>query len=242
MVFQYLLHDHPDGALANPTYGLRLDGLYGGNQNDFTFSFNAPGSSMTLLYDDQANTVRIAGRAYGGIDTGSAWDNNNVGYVDIDFTYRQNLVTNGSGTFGSDTDNLGLKTTGDAQNLATGNSGSIRLATGVWGTGADEGDAFSLVDQSNGSYSFKFNNFDDHRLGGHAGFGGPDDFVGWGWLNHWAAGGTPQSHVYSSDFLFTAEYVTPPTNTEVPEPEAALVFGLGVAGLAWRRRQKRKSA
>ena len=41
-VFQFILHDHPDGALANPTYGLRLDDLYGGNNSDFTFSFDAP--------------------------------------------------------------------------------------------------------------------------------------------------------------------------------------------------------
>lgn len=243
-VFQYNLNDHPDGGLANPTYGLRLDGLYGGDSNDFTFSFNAPGTGMTLLYDDQANTVRIAGRAYGGIDTGSSYDANNVGFVDIDFTYRQNVATTGTGTIGTDTANVGVRTTGDAQTLGTGNSGSITLATGVGSTwsGANGGDAFSLVDQESGGYSFKFNNFDDHRLGGSPGFGGPDTFVGWGWVNHWAEGAAPRSHVYSSDWLFTGTYIPPITNTEVPEPGALIIFGFGIAGLALHRRRKQKTA
>lgn len=243
-VFQYVLNDHPDGGLANPTYGLRLDGLYGGNGNDFTFSFNAPGTGMVLLYDDQANTVQITGRAYGGIDTGSSYDANNVGFVDIDFTYRQNIVTTGSGTIGTDTADVGVRTTGDAQTVGTGNSGTITLATGLgstW-TGANGGDEFTMVDQESGGYSFKFNNFDDHRLGGHAGFGGPDTFVGWGWVNHWESGETPRSHVYSSDWLFTGTYVPPNTNTEVPEPGALIIFGLGLAGLALHRRRKQKIA
>lgn len=243
-VFQFLLSDHPDGGLAPPKYGLRLDGLYGGTGNDFTFSFNAPGTGMTLLYDDQANTVRIAGRAYGGIDLGgnnNTWDALNVGFIDIDFTYRQNLVTTGSGTFGTDTENLGVKITGDAQTVGTGNSGTVTLAAGVWGIGGEAiGDEFVLVDQSNGSYSFQLNNFDDYRLGGHPGYGGPDTFVGWGWLNHWAAGAPPQPHIYSSDWLFTAQLLTP--TSDVPEPGSMLVFGLGIAGLAWRRRLKRRGA
>ena len=124
--------------------------------------------------------------------------------------------------------------------MATGNSGTITLATGVWGAGASEGDVFTLVDQSNGNFSFKLNNFSDHRLGGHAGYGGPDTFIGWGWVNHWAQGGPPRTHVYASDWLFTAELVT--STSEVPEPAGALVFAMGAGGLAWMRRRKRKSS
>ena len=108
-------------------------------------------------------------------------------------------------------------------------------------SGASGGDAFSLVDQESGGYSFKFNNFDDHRLGGSPGFGGPDTFVGWGWVNHWAEGATPRNHVYSSDWLFTGTYVPPITNTEVPEPGALIIFGFGIAGLALHRRRKQKT-
>jgi hypothetical protein len=243
-VFEYNLSDHPDGGLANPTYGLRLDGLYGGDSNDFTFSFNQPGTGMTLLYDNQANSVRIVGRAFGGIDTGSSYDANNVGFVDIDFTYKQNIVTTGTGTIGTDTSNVGVRTTGDAQTVGTGNSGTITLATGVGSTwaGASGGDEFTLVDQESGGYSFQFNNFDDHRLGGHAGFGGPDTFVGWGWVNHWETGETPRTHVYSSDWLFTGTFVPPITSTEVPEPGALIILGFGIAGLALHRRRKQKIA
>jgi len=240
--FQFLLHDHPDGGLADPEYGLRLDGLYGSESNDFTFSFDAPGTGMTLLYDGQSNTVRIVGRAYGGIDLGSAWDANNVGFIDVDFTYRQNLVTTGSGTFGTDSENLGVKTTSDAQTVGTGNSGTVTLATGVWGGGGTIGNDYVLADQSNGSYSFKLNNFDDHRLGGHPGYGGPETFVDWGWVNYWAAGATPRTHVYSSDWLFTAQLLNPTPNSEAPASGSALVLGLGVAGLAWRRRPKQRGA
>lgn len=234
--FTYVLHDHPGGQLVTPTYGLRLDGLYGGVSNDFSFSFDQAGTGMSLVYDDVANSIRISGRAYGGIDIGSAWDSNNVGFIDVDFTYRQNLVSSGSGTFGVDTDNLGLQATDHAQTVGTGNSGSVTLATGSWGTGATEGDAFTLVDQSNGYFSFKFNNFDDHGLNGHPGYGGPDDFVGWGWINHWPEGDGPRPHIYSSDWQFVGE-IAPPPVTEMSEPGMLAFLGLGVAGLVWRRRR-----
>ena len=243
-IFEYALNDHPDGNQANPEDGLRLDGLYGGNGNEFTFSFNTPGTGMTLLYDDQANSVRIHGRAFGGIDTGSTWDTNNSGFVDIDFTYRQNLITTGSGTIGTDIADVGLQTTGHDQNVVTGNSGTLTLAAGlgsIW-TGANAGDEFTMVDQESNGFSFKFNNFDDHRLGTHPGFGGPETFVGWGWLNHWETGDAPRGHVYSSDWLFTGTYIPPTTTTEVPESGALIIFGFGFAGLALHRRRKQNSA
>lgn len=236
--FLYELHDHPDGTLASPDYGLRLDGLYGGTSNDFTFSFDTNGAYMTLLYDQTANTVRISGTAYGGIDTGSGWDANNSGLVNIDFTYRQNVVTDGTGTFGTDTDNLGVRTTGHAQTVGTGNSGSLTLGAGNWSLGANTGDSFTMVDQESGGFSFKFNNFDDHRLAQYPSFGGPEDYVGWGWLNHWPTGSNPAGHIYYSDWLFTGLYLPPPTTTETPEPGMIALFGLGVAGLAWRRRRR----
>lgn len=242
-VFQYKLNDHPDGALVTPTYGLRLDGLYGSINNDFAFSFDAAGTSMNLFYDDQANSVRIVGRAYGGIDIGSTWDANNVGFVDIDFTYRQNIVTTGSGTIGTDLADVGLRTTGHSQNLVTGNFGTLILATGMgstW-TGASGGDEFTMVDQQSSGYSFAFNNFDDYRLAGHTGFGGPETFVGWGWLNHWPTGDAPSGHIYASDWLFTGTYV-PETVVEVPAPGALMIFGFGLAGLAAQRRRKHKAA
>lgn len=239
-VFSYKLSDHPGGALVAPTYGLRLDGLYGSTSNDFTFSFDQTGTNMSLFYDQSANTIRIVGTAFGGIDTGSDWDANNRGFIDVDFTYRQNVVEEGSGTFGVDTANLGLKTTGHAQTVGTGNSGTVVLGAGTWGAGANTGDSFTLVDQAANGFSFRFNNFEDHRLENFPSYGGPADYVGRGWLNHWPTGDNPAGHIYHSDWLFIGEYVPP--STEVPEPGMIVLFGLGVAGLAWRRRNACKSA
>lgn len=235
--FNYVLSDHPGGALVNPTYGLRLDGLYGHDYNDFTFSFDAVGASMSLVYDQDANTIRISGTAYGGIDTGNDWDANNRGFINVDFTYRQNVVTDGTGTFGSDTENLGVKTTGHAQTVGTGNSGTVTLGAGTWGQGASVGDSFTLVDQESSGFSFKFNNFDDFRLNDFPAFGGPDDYVGWGWVNHWPTGENPSGHIYSSDWFFIGQYVPPPPSTEVSEPGMIAILGLGVAALMWRRRK-----
>lgn len=239
-VFNFVLHDHPDGALAPPTYGLRLDGLFGTTSHDFTFSFDQTGTGMTLAYDDVANTIQIQGRAFGGRDTGSGWDASNSGFVDIDFTYQANVATDGTGIWGTDTENLGVVVTEDAQNLTTGNFGSLTLGAGSW-TGKSVGDVFTMVDQDDGNFSFKLNNFDDHRLAGH-GLTGPDTFVGWGWLNHAeGAGVLPTQHVYDSDWLFTAELLTP--TSEVPEPGIGLLLGLGLGTLVfYRRRAAKKTA
>lgn len=236
-VFTFALHDHPDGSEAMPTYGLRLDGLYGSTSNEFTFSFDAPGAGMTLAYDNVSNTVRISGRAYGGIDVGSSWDTNNSGFLDVDFTYRHNLTTDGSGTWGAGATNLGVVVTEDAQSLgATGNNGSVTLGAGNWGGGQSAGDLFTLVDQDNGNFAFKLNNFDDHRLPG----AGPGTFVGWGWVNHAPGTTMPTYHEYASDWLFTAELLTT-TNEEIPEPVGlSMVLGLGFAGFVLNRRRTRR--
>lgn len=240
-VFQYVLHDHPNGTAGTSNYGLRLDGLFGSVHRPFTFSFDAPGTSMVLRYDDQQNSINIAGRAYGGMIVGGAWDTGNLGYVDIDFTYRKKVASDGTGTIGTNTANVGLRTTGQDQTIGTGNSGTVTLATGAWGVDAGEGDIFTLVDKAAGGFSFKFNNFSDHRLDAYPDYSGPDTFVGWGWVNHWAQGGPPRDHVAASDWLFTGEFIDPISNTDVPEPAMALVFGFGVGGLVGLRRRGKRN-
>tara|TARA_R110002110_G_scaffold392064_2_gene605491 strand:- start:99 stop:965 length:867 start_codon:yes stop_codon:yes gene_type:complete len=241
-VYQYQLNDHPNGTAGTSNYGLRLDGLFGPVKVPFTFSFDAPGTGMTLLYDDQASSVHIFGRAYGGGIVGGNWDPANLGYVDIDFTYRQKVAADGTGTIGTDTANVGVRTTGQDQNIATGNRGTITLATGAWGDDADEGDVYTLVDKAAGGFSFKFNNFSNHRLAAYPAYSGPDTFVGWGWVNHFPEGGPPEDHVAASDWLFTGTYVPPNTTTEIPEPGPLIVLGLGLAGLAAHRRRSRTTA
>ncbi|MGB0631015.1 MAG: PEP-CTERM sorting domain-containing protein [Alphaproteobacteria bacterium] len=241
-VFQYMLHDHPNGTAGTSNYGLRLDGLFGTEHRPFTFSFDAPGTSMLLRYDDEQNSINISGRAYGGMIVGGTWDSTNLGYVDIDFTYRKKVATDGTGTIGTDTANVGLRTTGQDQTTGTGNSGTVTLATGAWGPDADEGDVYTLVDKAAGGFSLKFNNFSDHRLGAYPSYSGPDTFVGWGWVNHWAQGGPPRDHVAASDWLFTGEFIDTTTSSDIPEPSMALVFGLGLVGLTGLRRRGTISA
>lgn len=105
-VFTFTLHDHPNGAEVPPTYGLRLDDLLG--PGDYTFSFDYfdgfEHASMTLEARDTLGEIHISGRAYGGKDIGGDWDPVEQGWIDIDFTYRQNVIRADdiSGTPGDD--------------------------------------------------------------------------------------------------------------------------------------------
>ena len=46
----YVLGSHPDGGEAPPTYGLRLDHLFGGSEV-YTFDFSHASSAMFMDYD-----------------------------------------------------------------------------------------------------------------------------------------------------------------------------------------------
>jgi hypothetical protein len=83
----YRLSNHPDGAAANPTYGMRLDELFNvtGGHDVFTFDFEAPGSAMYLDYD--GTSIHIYGTAFGGRDIGSSYDPAHSSAVEIDFYY-----------------------------------------------------------------------------------------------------------------------------------------------------------
>lgn len=71
----YQILDHPDGSLDGPDYALRLDGLSGNSADDFTFSSVLNGAQLTIVYDDQAATIKIEGTVYGGHLVGNAWVN-----------------------------------------------------------------------------------------------------------------------------------------------------------------------
>lgn len=216
VVTEYILFNHPDGSARPPKYGLRLDELFNitSNHDVFTFDFEHAASRMRLFYDD-ADTpgdltddeVRIAGTVFGGLDRGSDYHPDYSGIWEVDFRYTENFVSGGTQIeIGPNSPN---------------NTGFIRS---TFGMGNNE--PIPMWDEDgNHGFSFKFNNTDNHRLGGH-GISGPEWFVGWGWLNHH----DPNVHVYSSDWLFTGKIV--------PEPGtvATLVAGLG-ALLA--RRSKR---
>jgi len=223
--FTYQLANHPDGAEAPPLYGLRLDELFDvtAGHDVFSFDFEHASADMTLVYDDGDtpgdgalgdDTVHIFGTVYGGLDTGGAYgDPTYAGLWDVDFTYTTNFTS--AGASGSD-----IEVSPDAP----GNNGTITPGFAVGGDAGTLGVAIALLDEDGSQgFSFRFNNTDDHRLGGH-GLSGPETFVGWGWLSY------EDGHVSDSDWLFTG--------TVIPEPGSGLLVAAGLAGLAARQRRR----
>ncbi|MEM9586988.1 MAG: hypothetical protein AAGA03_06870 [Planctomycetota bacterium] len=226
------LKNHPDGNAAPPTYGLRLDGLAASN-SIFTFDFDHVDSDVKLHFDVDANTIQIAGQAYGGRDAGGSYANDShLGVYDIEFTYGVNVtgdLVNGLTVVPEDRkapfDNIGR---------ITAPGGTIYNLIDEGGRN-DENDAFYFADTT-------------HR--GHVGWNG------WGWLNHvedsdqdpstWNFATDYNSHIAASDWLFTAEPTPPneiPNDTPVPEPGAIAIFGLfALTSFASRSRRGAESA
>lgn len=204
----YVLGNHPDGGAADPLYGLRLDGLLTGNpvgspHEIYTFDFEAAGAYMQMLWDGTANTIRIWGDAYGGQDSGSAYVTGTTDWWEIDFLY-----TNVMGCYGD---------------AVCSNTGSGSLVSSLFGS-------FDLTPVGAATHGYTFRVDEDHR--------GVSDLSGWGWMNHCPSDSNTtstsvascSSHIYSSDWLFTAH--------SVPEPGTLSLFGLGLLGLGLARRRK----
>lgn len=205
----YLLHNHPDGGIAPPLYGFRLDGLLGDASKEYTFDFDHIGSNMTLNWD--GSKIVIDGTAFGGEDGGLTYVAGTTAIWDIHFEYSIGISQPGS--------DGGLKdlfVMSDNQNF-----GTISSSFGSW----------ELEDQSNNSgLAFQFG---DENGGGHRGFSG---ISGWGWVNHGSdciAGDC--SHIYASDWLFTAESVA------IPVPTPIWLLSIGLFGMAVLNRRSRRS-
>ncbi len=177
----YYLDNHPAGAEAEPYYGLRLDGLLSGDDEDiYTFDFENNGAAMFMDYDGA--TIHIYGQAWGGLDDGD-------GYVsptmwEIDFTYDVSEVT----------------ATGEVLAGVGGdktNTGYIRRIAdnAMWG----------LTDVGSGAYGYTFAL--DHW---HRGFPGISGF-GWVNHYPFGTDPADSVHMYYSDWLFTARLPEPGT-------------------------------
>ncbi|GAB4392941.1 MAG: hypothetical protein Tsb005_09130 [Gammaproteobacteria bacterium] len=189
----YRLNNHPDGEAANPTYGLRLDELIDvTHKHDiFTFDFNkTPGTGVFLTYDDNAQTIRIEGTVYGGLDVGKQYDKQLSGYWKISFEYNNvNLVNNDD----------------DLQVLNSSQT------AGGFITRVDTGETFELFQKANDQgLAFQLGNEVNDQ--GHRDFEG---ISGWGWVNH----SDPNVHIAASDFLFTLD-PTPIGNDDNQAPVA----------------------
>jgi MYXO-CTERM domain-containing protein len=159
----YFIHNHPDGFMNPPPYGLRLDELYNvdNSQSDvFTFDFNDSSSNMRLTYD--GSTIRIFGNTLGGRDIGTGYANDQyLGNYVIDFTYRVNVQQSNID------DDLVVIPVNPA------NNGTILTPLG---------DTKILTEEPLGpnpvtDYTFRLGNENDDL--GHRGFPG---LSGWGWL------------------------------------------------------------
>jgi len=187
----FTCHDHPNGSVQPPTYGLRIDDLVG--PGDFTFSFDyADGSGtamVTMTWDDVTNEIHIFGIAYGGEDTGGGWNAANSGWIDIDFTYRDdvNVRDNCSGDPGDD-----LYVTSESAN----NNGTVTLLG--WG-----GDAvFPYSGKANTTGCAFIADNDTDSKGNTTIAGDPTLYSVSGWLQPPTSG--------SRDWLFIAEMGTVP--------------------------------
>jgi len=180
----YNLSNHPDGNANPPPYGLRLDGLITGNQNDiYTFDFDHIDSAMTMVYD--GSTITISGQAYGGQDIGGSYLAGTTDVWTINFVYNVGVSQPGDGGLDD------VKVLADHQNY-----GSISSGLG----------SYEIADKAQNGLSFQLG---DENGGGHRGF---DGISGWGWLKTGddCLGGTECENLPYSDWLFTATPVPVP--------------------------------
>ena len=85
----YQLHNHPDGNVRPPLYGLRLDGLETGVSSDiYTFDFDHADSNMKMSFDFPNRKIRIYGKAVGGLNEGNAYAESYPRLYTITFTYH----------------------------------------------------------------------------------------------------------------------------------------------------------
>ncbi|MEQ9455013.1 MAG: hypothetical protein RLN76_10535 [Phycisphaeraceae bacterium] len=201
----YNLSNHPDGAAASPFYGLRLDGLFNGNQNTtVTFDFEAPGADMKMEIDltPGDSSIHIYGTAWGGIDNGSSYTS--PALFNIDFTYVD-IQVDGDALWA-----IGINNTGTIQEVGSG--------TTLYNLTAVSGEH---------TYAFKL---DD----GHRGFSGISGW-GWVNHAPAPTDPATVPHLYASDWLFTAEKSTVPPPPVVPTPAGFAAGLLGLAALVARR-------
>jgi MYXO-CTERM domain-containing protein len=226
VVKKFQLFDHPDGNKAPPTYGVRLDDLFGDGETT-TFSFNTDeGVFLTVTEDSESSSgivINISGVVFGGVDEGSHTSPHDAGTgtYQLDFTYGVNAAADGTGWVVAPPSPL--------------NRGSITAIDLVNGNDDIDDYSFDLF-ESTGTNPFKFLQ-DDYRLHDY-----PQEdegyWVGRGWL---AFDPSTNSHD-TQDFLFIAKEVDEdhdhPNATVVPLPTPLAMGFAGLAGIAGLRRRR----
>ncbi len=206
----YRIHNHPNGAVRPPLYGLRLDELFNlSTMHDvWTFDFDHAGSEMFIDYSLDGMGVgafHIYGTSYGGLDIGPIHHPFFNSFFDIDFTYEGVTLVPGDDDLwvtGPDFSNHGtIRPVNDLQGVFQRN---------LYDFSGDFGYTFRLGDVN-----------DDEGLRGY------DGISGWGWMNYRA--GPPIIHAV--DWLFTVD----PKPVPAPGAVALGVLGLFLVRTAGRR-------
>ncbi|MFO0858700.1 MAG: PEP-CTERM sorting domain-containing protein [Phycisphaerales bacterium] len=137
-----------------------------GDNDVFTFDFDAPGSDMRMFYDVNNGAIRVYGTSYGGRDIGGAYAADQyLGFYNIDFTWNIG-VTDG---YLGDNDTVVLSNNANT----AGNTGFITTPLSAGGS------TINLWDQINHDSGTTFHVGDWFGNGGYAGVPG---ISGWGWV------------------------------------------------------------
>lgn len=152
LVMEFALNDHPDGNVAPPYYGLRLDNILG--SGPATLSMDHYDNTRLFVYEDNGSfSINITGTLYGG-------EVENGAYVDpmdyeVDFWYHLNVADAGNGWI--------------VDGFAAGNSGTL--------TNTNDNSVYTLFGKANDQDRvFEFL-ADGHRLDND-----DSSWVGRGWL------------------------------------------------------------
>lgn len=209
----YRLSNHPDGEgepSAPPGYGMVLDDLYdvGPKQDPYTLDFENPAGAMFMDVSADFKTIRIYGTAASGIHDvdapGGGWlPGPEQGISSVDFTYNVGVEQ-----VPGDDDLWVVAKMGEHNNTGTLTTPTAEVVD-LWDEPMDFGFSFRLGDDD-----------DDAGLGFHK---VPGTITGFGWLNY----RQPDTHVFSTDFIFNAELI--------PAPSSLALLGLGLVGLRRRR-------
>lgn len=181
VVAEYALHDHPNGSVSDPTYGLRIDGMLGAVT---TFSFDVFNDMRLVVTEDNGTlNINISGIMWGGVDNGTDWVDPQA-YA-VDFTYVVNVATEANGWIVNGVDN-------------TENSGSIIALD----ENLDPMDGESLVTMVDADDNAFFFLADGHRIDND-----DSSWVGRGWIRTESTDYQPEGF---QDWLFTATEVPTP--------------------------------
>lgn len=153
VIATYALHDHPDGNANPPSYGLRMDGLFGGGVT--TFSMDHFGDTTLQVFEEGGLfSIIIQGTLFGGETDGAGGYLDGKAY-DVYFEYTQGVS--------------GTATGWDVQGASlASNTGSLTEQ------GGSPTDLFTITDSDDNSFIFQH---DGHRLAGD-----DSTAVGRGWL------------------------------------------------------------